>query len=178
MTIPFEVPTVAIFNHVSLGLPSSTLEGTFQVGERISCTLRIKSILDWGSKAERDFFRDLFGAPEEKESGKAEPKDSMQAMFYEMRFNPNDWAITGKTSSSFTISSMQGVEVEYPLEIIPLRQGNLLLPSVMVYPAASGYQQDHSENLSRNMPSSETYQDDVARCVEVAQPAFNMANAT
>lgn len=158
---------------MSLNLQTSTFKKPTRIGERIPCTLRIKSSLKWGSKAEQGFFRDLFNVSEDEEDETGEQtNDRSQAMLYEMRFNPHDWAIIGKTSSTFKISSIEGTQLEHPIELVPLRQGSLFVPSIVVLPIVAGHgqgRQGYTKELPDKLPSSETYQDDIAMCVEVVQ---------
>lgn len=137
--------------------------------------LHIDSTLDWGSGADQHFFSTLFNL-----NAGFDEADSMsinagrgQKMLYEIRANQNDWIVVGKTRGTFTISSLDGSHHESPLELIPLREGALFVPSIVVLPLPAPHAEGQfppPQDIHDNLPSSETYQDDIATCVEILDP--------
>lgn len=140
-----------------------------RIGEHIPCTLYIDSTFDWGSIADRQYFSTLFDN-QSKEEDQSSRLERGQEMMYEMRYNQNDWGIVGKTRGTYTISAMSGARLELPIELVPLREGNLFVPSVMVIPLPPPQEEGQlppPQESQDNVPSSETYQDDVATYIEI-----------
>lgn len=167
VSIPFEVPPIAIFNRVSFKLPSFD-EVLPQVGQHIPCTLNIDCSLDWGSPNDHRFLQTLFTPA--RDEGKDAESPNGQRMVYEIEANPDDWIVAGKIRAEFEITSMSGSHIECPLELIPLREGVMFVPSVNVHPLPAALEEGQFPSASEvydDLPSSETYQDNVAQCIEV-----------
>ena len=108
VSIPFEVPPIAIFNRVSFKLPSFD-EVLPQVGQHIPCTLNIDCSLDWGSPNDHRFLQTLFTPA--RDEGKDAESPNGQRMVYEIEANPDDWIVAGKIRAEFEITSMSASHI-------------------------------------------------------------------
>lgn len=171
VSIPFEVPSIAIFNRVSFKI-SKPDEELIEVGQHISCTVNINSSFDWAAPNDREHLQKLCDSADDQHNiyGKG------QRMLYEIQANQSDWVVSGNARADFFISNANGSALEFPLVLIPLREGKLFLPTISVHPlpALSEEEQapdEQSRSAYDNLPTYETYQQDAATYMEVISPA-------
>ncbi|OBZ90744.1 Trafficking protein particle complex subunit 10 [Choanephora cucurbitarum] len=106
IAFPLEVPTTKITHTAELSL---SVEKDLLVSEACPCILRIKQLTYWN--------------PDPTQA-------SNDAFFYDIDVDYDNWLLSGKRRLRF-ISKPDQV-MEFPLSLVPLKTGNLLLPSVRV----------------------------------------------
>lgn len=86
------------------------MEKDLLVSEACPCTLRIKQLTYWN--------------PADKING------SNEDFFYDIDVDYDNWLLSGKRRLRF--SSKPDQAMDFPISLVPLKTGNLLLPSVRV----------------------------------------------
>ncbi|KAI9499327.1 trafficking protein particle complex subunit 10 [Zychaea mexicana] len=107
---PLEVPISKVLHTAELVLTNPAKE--LLVSERCPCTLRIKQSADWSTA----------------EMNGAGP--SHNEFYYDIDVDYDNWLLSGKRRLRFT--SKPGHVFEFPVDLVPLKTGNLLLPCVRV----------------------------------------------
>ncbi|CAO0795883.1 unnamed protein product [Mucor circinelloides] len=107
IAFPLEVPTTKITHTAELIL---SVEKDLLVSEACPCTLRIKQLTYWN--------------PADKING------SNEDFFYDIDVDYDNWLLSGKRRLRF--SSKPDQAMDFPISLVPLKTGNLLLPSVRV----------------------------------------------
>ncbi|KAI8636445.1 Cullin family-domain-containing protein [Parasitella parasitica] len=103
IAFPLEVPTTKITHTAELVL---SVEKDLIVSEACPCTLRIKQLTYWNpDKSKRDFY-------------------------YDVDVDYDNWLLSGKRRLRFVSNPDEAME--FPFSLVPLKTGNLLLPSVRV----------------------------------------------
>ncbi|KAI7906306.1 trafficking protein particle complex subunit 10 [Cokeromyces recurvatus] len=103
ITFPLEVPTKKIIHTAELIL---SVEKDLLVSEACSCTLRIKQLTYW------------------------DPSPSESYYYYDIDVDYDNWLLSGKRRLRFL--SKPGQIMDFPIKLIPLKTGNLLLPNIRV----------------------------------------------
>ncbi|CAO3645018.1 unnamed protein product [Mucor fragilis] len=107
IAFPLEVPTTKITHTAELIL---SVEKDLLVSEACPCTLRIKQLTYWH--------------PADKSNG------GNDDFFYDIDVDYDNWLLSGKRRLRF--SSKPDQVMDFPVSLVPLKTGNLLLPSVRV----------------------------------------------
>ncbi|KAI7848995.1 trafficking protein particle complex subunit 10 [Circinella umbellata] len=103
---PLEVPTSKVLHTAELILTDP--EKDLLVSEACPCTLRIKQSSDWS----------------------LENNDTDNEFYYDIDVDYDNWLLSGKRRLRFI--SKPGEVFEFPVDLVPLKTGNLLLPTVRV----------------------------------------------
>ncbi|KAI8148730.1 trafficking protein particle complex subunit 10, partial [Fennellomyces sp. T-0311] len=104
---PLEVPTSKVLHTAELVL--SAPEKDLLVSEACPCVLRIKQSTYWSTDS----------------------KDTQENEFYyDIDVDYDNWLLSGKRRLRFT--SKPGQVLEFPVDLVPLKTGNLLLPAVRI----------------------------------------------
>ncbi|GAA5815085.1 hypothetical protein MFLAVUS_008591 [Mucor flavus] len=106
IAFPLEVPTSKILHTAELIL---SVEKDLLVSEACPCTLRIKQLTYWTAPATENI-QDEF--------------------YYDIDVDYDNWLLSGKRRLRFT--SKPGEMLEFAVSLVPLKTGNLLLPSVRI----------------------------------------------
>ncbi|KAI9318228.1 trafficking protein particle complex subunit 10 [Dichotomocladium elegans] len=105
---PLEVPMSKVLHTAELIF---SIEKDLLVSESCPCTLRIKQSTYWAVGSE-----DLGDVKDE--------------FYYDIAVDYDNWLLAGKRRLRFT--SKPGETLEFPIDLVPLKTGNLLLPTVRV----------------------------------------------
>lgn len=105
IAFPLEVPTSKILHTAELIL---SVEKDLLVSEACPCTLRIKQLTYWSAT------HDI----------------SEHEFFYDIDVDYDNWLLSGKRRLRF--HSKPGEMMEFDIRLVPLKTGNLLLPSVRI----------------------------------------------
>ncbi|KAG2194871.1 hypothetical protein INT47_002665 [Mucor saturninus] len=107
IAFPLEVPTSKILHTAELML---SVEKDLLVSEACPCTLRIKQLTYW--------------------SDAKEATQQNHEFFYDIDVDYDNWLLSGKRRLRFR--SKPGEMMEFDIRLVPLKTGNLLLPSVRI----------------------------------------------
>lgn len=153
-------------------------EDAIEVGQHIPCILNVNSSFDWAAPNDREHHQKLCDSQDDQQNvhGKG------QRMLYEIQAKPSDWVVSGNARADFFISNATGSALEFPLVLIPLREGKLFLPTISVHPlpALSEEEQaphEQSRFAYDKLPTCETYQQDAATYMEVVSAAAAEADS-
>lgn len=111
--IPMEIPSVPVLHTVSLVVESRSPSRPYTVGEVITGELHITLTRCWSTDENK-------------------PSDS-SPFIYEIEASPEIWLVAGQRRAYFT--ACEGEMKKFPIMLLPLRAGKLMLPGIEVRPA-------------------------------------------
>ncbi|KAI9849404.1 MAG: hypothetical protein M1838_000147 [Thelocarpon superellum] len=126
--IPVELPQVSVVHTVDIELKPVRGEQSYvAVGQTLAARLRMTHSRDWGE-------------------GRARSREDAGALefVYEIHASPDQWLVGGQKKAHFTAKEED--EQVFPLLLVPLRPGHLLLPTVEVHP----FTRDHRRNSNKD----------------------------
>lgn len=139
LSIPVDLPSVNILNAAQLTIPTASTEAIFS-GQPLQAILHISTAFHWGSGST--------------------PRDG-----YPLRFDidpdvAGNWLISGQRRGEFVAKDNSTYETRVTL--VPLRDGALLLPKIVVTPVTDDFEDDDGVE-----PSCETHQIHAAERINV-----------
>ncbi|KAI9759131.1 MAG: hypothetical protein M4579_002578 [Chaenotheca gracillima] len=128
ITIPVEVPNIQILHTVDLHVPGFVVDQASNpriaaIGQMLPAEVQITHSRTWDQGLIQD------------DEHATEVEDEEYEFLYEVHANPESWIIGGRKRAKF--SARAGQLRTFPVMLIPLRAGHLLLPSIEVSTASS-----------------------------------------
>ncbi|KAH0538372.1 hypothetical protein FGG08_005021 [Glutinoglossum americanum] len=143
IVIPVEVPQVQVVHTAELRMlnldsSNSSAIGTATIGQLLVAELHIKHTRVWDTGKVNAL---LQNSAEPRQSGADAPLE----FIYEIHANPDQWLIGGRRRVQF--AARENELHKFPITLLPLRPGHLLLPTVDIRPFVLQPNPDNEEAL-------------------------------